>query len=483
MRVIAGADERGPLISLIVVLGALSVLTLTVPLGYPALTVAPLVAGATIFALGYRALLTWHALLAITIGLILFVPIRRYRLPGELPFELEPYRLVVMIILAGWVSSLLVDPRVRLRRSGFEGPLCLIVIAILGSILANQGRVASVEPEVIKKVTFFASFLVLFYLVVSVVKPQHADFLVKVLVGCGAVVGVFALVEARTGFNVFNQIGNVVPFVNVIDLPTEQGRAGRLRVTASAQHSIALGAALVMLIPLGIYLVRRTRARIWWLAVALLGLGALATVARTTMVMVVVLGVVFLWLRPRETKRLWPVLLPAVLVIHFALPGTIGGLKKSFFPEGGLIAEQRYGSGTRGSGRIADLGPGLREFSRRPLVGQGYGTRVVDKERQNAPILDNQWLGTLLELGLLGALAWLWTFTRAIRRFARLAKQDVSEQGWLFAGLTASIFSYAVSMLTYDAFAFIQVTFLLFILVAIGAALSRQAPLVPAKPS
>ena len=41
----------------------------------------------------------WHGLLAGLILVILFVPIRRYTLPGNLPFELEPYRLLVIVLL------------------------------------------------------------------------------------------------------------------------------------------------------------------------------------------------------------------------------------------------------------------------------------------------------------------------------------------------------------------------------------------------
>ena len=46
-----------------------------------------------------------------------------------------------------------------------------------------------------------------------------------------------------------------------------------------------------------------------------------------------------------------------VLALHVVMPGTIGSLRASFFPEGGLIAEQSSNPGWRGSGRIADIGP------------------------------------------------------------------------------------------------------------------------------
>jgi O-antigen ligase len=160
--------------------------------------------------------------------------------------------------------------------------------------------------------------------------------------------------------------------------------------------------------------------------------------------------------------------------VHFALPGTIGSLRGSFFPEGGLIEEQRLSAGQRGSGRIADLGPALRnEFVKKPVLGQGFGTRIVDKGRANAPILDNQWLGTLLETGFVGTLAWIWVFFRTVRRFGSRAKEDASPRGWLLVCVVASTIAFAVSMFTYDAFAFIQVTFLLYIMLAFGCVLVR----------
>lgn len=474
MAVDAGRAERGPVVASAILVSALAVLTLTVLAGLPLRHTGPVVILAVFAAATYRWALQWHVLLAAMFFVILFIPIRRYALPGDLPFELEPYRLAVALIAAGWVASLLADPRVRLQRTGLEGPLVLLLLAIMGSLVVNPGRVASVEPEVVKEVMFFASFLIVLYLIVSVARSQgKIDFLVKALVGGGAVVAAFAVIEARSGYNPFNQLSGFIPLLETLHIPDPSGRGARLRVYASAQHPIALGAALVMLIPLAVYLVRRSRARVWWLAIVLLLLGALATVSRTSVIMLVVVALVFLWLRPVETKRLWPLLLPALILVHFALPGTIGTLKSAFTPAGGLIEEQRKSEGNRGAGRVADLGPALRgEFAPRPLLGQGFGTRVVDKgPKENAAILDNQWLATLLETGLAGFAAWLWLFKRFIQRLGSRAKRDLTETGWLAAGLTASVAAYVVGMFFYDAFSFIQVTFFLFIMLGLGCAL------------
>ena len=127
-----------------------------------------------------------------------------------------------------------------------------------------------------------------------------------------------------------------------------------------------------------------------------------------------------------------------------------------------------------GSGRLATLGPVFHaEFLPHPIIGEGYSTRVVTAasgvDVPLSPILDDQWLGVLVETGVAGVLALGWLFTRAIRSSARVAKNNDSARGWLLAGTAASVTGYAVSMLTYDAYGFIQETFLLFFILAIAA--------------
>ena len=99
-------------------------------------------------------------------------------------------------------------------------------------------------------------------------KRSEAILLLKVLVlGCG-VIALSSLIEHRSGFNIFYHVHSIVPFLQF------QGgdvvsRFGRLRVLGSAQHPIALGAVLVVPIPLAVYFAR-TAGRRWWTVVALL---------------------------------------------------------------------------------------------------------------------------------------------------------------------------------------------------------------------
>ena len=454
---------------------ALTALAAAVVSGHGMGIVAPLAAAIIFVAVVGRLLLSWRALISIVVLIILFIPIKRYTLPASLPIRLEPYRLVVAGLVLAWLTSALIDPRVRLRRTHvIDAPLLVFVVAVLGSMIVNSNRVSSVGPDALKGLLFFMSFIAVLFLTVSLLRSwDDIDFIVRVLVVGGSVVALFALIESRTGYNVFAHLSQVVPVLRSTGVHEVIQRGSRLRVFASAQHPIALGAAFAMLVPLAMYRAICFRKPLWWICATLLLMATLATVSRTAILMLVVIGLVFVWLRAREMKRLWPLVIPAVLAIHFALPGTIGTLRKSFFPAGGVVAQQR--DANVGSGRVATLGPALdTEFAPNPILGEGFATRITAPDEYvpvpNAPILDNQWLGTLLETGIVGVVALFWLFVRFVRRLGRAAKHDRSPRGWLLASIAASVAAYGESMLTYDAFSFIQVTFFLFILLALGSA-------------
>ncbi len=424
---------------------------------------------------GSSVRLSWVALICALVIVVMFIPIRRYALPGNLPFELEPYRLLVVVVVTGWFAALLVDPRVTLKPTGLRGPLILLLVAVLGSLAVNPGNVSAEQTQVVKSLTFLLSFLLVLMMIVSVVNTRAAvDRILKVLVGSGAIVAVFAIIESRTDFNVFNELGRVIPFLRLEEVPLIPGRGARLRVFASAQHSIALSAAMVMLVPLAFYLAVRTRRRLWWVAGGLMVVAAVATISRTGILMLAVILIVFAVLRPADARRALPDRAPAAADDAPGHPRAPSARCTPPSPPRAASSPSRSRTpGRLGSGRVADLGPALDQAAARPLLGQGYGTRVTDNQQAKANILDNQWLGTLLETGILGVFAWVWLFGRTVRRLGARARRDASDLGLLMTGLAASITAFAVGLFTYDAYSFIQVTYIMFILVALSVVLLR----------
>jgi hypothetical protein len=459
-------------------MGALAIAVVTQRL--PVRVLAPTLIALALAALLAPFALRWRTLLGALVLCILFIPMRRYSLPGKLPFQLEPYRLTVALVAFAWVSALLVDRRVRVRRSGFERPIAAILLVYLFSDIVNWHSISAqgLNSYVIKGLTFFLSFLIVFYLVVSLVRTRvDLDFVIKLLVGGAAVVGLAATIEARTHYNAFNHLHSVLPFLKFAGLSYSDLHDTRLRAMGSAEHPIALGAGLVLVLPLAFYLIRRTGQARWTVAAILVGLGSLASRSRTPVVMLVVMGLVLLWLRPRAVKRYWPAVIPVLFVAQIAMPGLASTIKNSFFPKGGLVAQQAQGGATYGAGRVADLGLGLKTFAERPILGSGFATRITDRAEAgyNAHRSDDQWLGTLLETGLAGLLAWVWLFVHVIRKLGRAAKKERGPPGLLFVAIAGSLAAFAESMATYDAFSFIQEVFILFLLLAVGAIALRTA--------
>lgn len=278
-------------------------------------------------------------------------------------------------------------------------------------------------------------------------------------------------------FNEWLRVG----WLNEIQLASvgEAGRGDATRAVASASHPIALGVVLTMLFPLAGYLAHHDRR--WLLSVVLLPAGTFATVSRTAIVMLVVIMLVLALLRPVESLRLAGVVGVAALALVVASPSSLSAVYGSFFPTGGIVAEQSNTAthSATSRGRLADLGPVFHDWVQEPIVGQGFGSRPVDSRENSlgdgrySGVLDDQWLDLLLEVGAVGVAAWIALFFVLVKALLKRAEVP-DDAGLLSVALVASIVGFIVAMLFIDAFGFPQLTFVAFLLVAIAANVVRQ---------
>src|SRR5688500_17105209 len=180
-----------------------------------------------------RFFLRWRSLLVALIGVILFIPIGRYARPGALPFDMEPYRVMVGLLVIIWIACLLVQREVRYRPSGLALPLGMVAFALLLSVGTNAERVHSlgIETEVIKGLTFFGSFIVVLLFVSSSIGSRaDLDAVLKALVGGGAIVALLAVIESRTGLTPFDSIDRLIPILDYAgDITTLEARGGDFR--------------------------------------------------------------------------------------------------------------------------------------------------------------------------------------------------------------------------------------------------------------
>jgi len=484
--------------SIAIVGGALALMTLSIGAGQLKVAefLAAGVAGYGLARVFVVVLAEWSWLIYALAAVDLLIPEdSRYLVHGvsSVGFQFQPYRVLVTVMIAGWFAALMVDPRVRPRKTKFEGPLILIWIAIIGSDLFNAGAVSAVSSAVLKQLTLTLSLLLMLYIFVSVVRTRATlERTLRVFVAAGCVVALGAMIERATKYNLFNHLHRFLPLF-AFDSSAEPAsllRGGHFRAIASAGHPIELSNDMAMLTPIAAYLAIRG-SKMWWGALSLLILGDLSAGSRTGIVGLLVVAGVFLWMRPRQTLRCWPALIPILVVVQVAMPGAVRGTIDAFFPKGGLIAQQSATFAAHGqvqdASRLSRIGPQLRNtFAKHnEFFGKGYGTRIVGRTSVNAPvptlisdqILDDQWLGNLLDTGLVGFAAWIWLFWRVVRKLrARARAERATDEGWLPAALAASIMCYAVSMYFYDAFGFIQATVMMYVLLGCASVLLWLPP-------
>jgi hypothetical protein len=430
-----------------------------------------------------QALLGWRGAVALLVLVIWLVPAKGYRLPVHLPFNLELYRVLVLTLLFAWVVSRLTGG-VSWSAVAVGKPIGLLVFAAIAALVLNLQAIqrADLETQALKSLSFFLSYVVVFLLVASTIRSiASIEFILRVLVVGGAIVAVGALYESRTHYDVFEHLHRIVPLLQHLGEDRQNIRFGRLRVRASAQHPIALGAALAMCLPLAVYVCTRAATKLrfllWASATIVIAMAAVSTVSRTVVLMLGVMVVVAASLRGRQLIRYWPALLAIVVVTHIGAPGAISHLYKAFQPKGGLTSQLQERSGERGSGRLADIGPGIDLWSTSPFVGRALGTQrttgdpaaLAGADVQGPSIIfDDQYMNTLVTLGAVGLVGLVWLVWGAAWKLLGSSRRLRGPASDLLVACGTACAGFGASLLTYDALAFVQATLLFLIAAALG---------------
>ncbi|MTD15839.1 hypothetical protein GIS00_18040 [Nakamurella sp. YIM 132087] len=436
-----------------------------------------------------KAIFGWTGLLMILLAVIMFLPVRRYKLPIPLPFALEPYRAVLVVVALGIIISLLVDPRFRWRRSGFGGAIGFFLATLTASLAVNTGELADqglLNTSLGGLLNYVFLFGVFFIVRVLLRSEEIVQRVVMFLAAAGGIIGLGAVVERYLGFNVFMALGGWLQLQRMAD-PSELVRSGGARAFGSAQHPIALSVLFCMLLPLAIYLARhatkpmRTASgcRIFWLATAMAMLaGLICTVSRTSFVILGVMVVLGIMVRPRIFRPLVLIGLPLAAVAALAAPRVVLGIFREFLDTDELIASQYASAGWTGSGRLADLGPGIEEALRSPFFGIGVGSRIVVGPEANAFILDDQLLNTFIESGFLGLLGVVVLLAYPAVRLWRFSHSPTTPDRWtdLGAALSVILLGYLVALFFFDGFGFLQTVLVASIMLAIGGFLITEIP-------
>ena len=249
-------------------------------------------------------------------------------------------------------------------------------------------------------------------------------------------------------------------------------REGFTRPSGTAVHPIEFGAVLTMVLPIALTLglVDRSRSAMRrWYPSAIIGLMITLSISRSAIVGAVIGLILLIPTWPVLARRIALSSIVVLLIgIFVTVPGMLGSLT-------GLFTS--IGSDTSAQSRT-DSYPLAWEFvTRSPFFGRGYGT-FLPRYR----IFDNQYLLLLVEIGVVGLIAFLALVVVAISTCSRTRRATRSETRRRYAqGLLASVAAGAGTTALFDAFSFPMAAGTLFLTFGLCGALARLTTKSPAR--
>ena len=382
--------------------------------------------------------------------------------------SMTPAKMAGAIALLWWIAARMV------RSSGMPaGPqpirpaIGLFAGAILVSYVAAMTRPILADELRGADRLFFAmltGFGVALLAADGIPSRARLDTLLRRVVLCCAFMATIGILQFTIGFDLAGWLR--IPGLSATrDLGFITERLAFRRVAGTTNHPIEFGVVLAVVLPLALHFALRPGARrAWrWAQVGLIATAIPMSLSRSALLGV---AVVCMFLFPTWTGRQRAALAGAavafVAVMQVAVPGLLNAILSLFL---NLQDDPSY------QGRTEDYDVVGKFIGMSPIIGRGLGTFRPSRY----VLLDNQYLGAMIEIGVVGLVALVLLFgigALTARAARRRAGRDVAAAG-LGQSLLASIVALAIAFGTFDRLSFPVVTGLLFLLLGCTGALWR----------
>ncbi len=413
-------------------------------------------------------LLPW--LIAAFLVSLWLIPIDATYLPFKLPFDSTIDRFELVGLTLVWLIALAsagpYGPEWRPNRVNV-GIAVFLLIAMASVVLNLTNLVRAEELQLaIKKLTVLFCYAIFFVVVATSMRRRELPRFLILMLGLAALTALGTIIEYRTGVNYFHNLAAKLPVLNVEPAPPDP-KFGRPSIVGPTQHGLAVATMLSMMVPLavvGFMSAKRRRDQVLYgLTLALLFAGAVATLRKTALVVPAAALVVLCVYQPRRMLRLLPLGLAMVVLMQVISPGALSGIRYQL--EGGDELSNR--------GRTSDYAAIKPDLVSHPLIGRGYGTYdpkayLETRKPERHRLVDNQYLLLLIEVGIIGAVAYAIVSILSITMLHRSARsKDFARAGPALA-LIGSIIGFLVANVLFDTLAFPQVPYLFFCLLGFG---------------
>lgn len=391
-------------------------------------------------------------------------------------------RPLLILIVGLWLIALALlrgESRPRLSGTVLHAAILLFVATAVLSLLLNAEtlRMHGEFGLGMKKLLLLVSFVAVFAIAASALRPAEARAFIPLVVGLGCITAIGTIWEYRTGYNVFYELGGkFVP--GGFDLPTvatELDSTGRTVVLGPTIHPLAVTQLLAMTAPFavvgGLYTSTRRR-RLLYLAATLILLAGVFSTQRKTGPIVLGAGLLTLVaFRPRQLLRMAPAGALLLLAIPVIAPSALGSLRDQLAPG---AATSTLSSRDRTSDYEA-IDP---EVLNHPAIGRGWQTYDPARYR----VLDNEYLSILVGSGWLGVASFALLLIAALVICARAIRTDDPARGPPALAAAAAVAAMAVGSATFDTIAFAVVPYMFCLFLGLAAACVPAGKAKPAQP-
>jgi O-antigen ligase len=398
------------------------------------------------------------------------LPFDSVSLPIPLPLEAKLDRPLLLLLIAIWVLTLTGARRSpRLRASPVHYAFAaFILVAVLSLVQGADVTVRLGEFELgVRKLALLFSYVALFVVVSSSVRPGEVRPFMKLMCGLAALTAIGVLWEYRTGFNVFYEVtSKVLP----VSWPAELGNVdslGRKSIIGPTVHPLAPAMMMACAMPYALirmYDDRELRRKILWGALAgLMFAAALSTGRKTSLLAPLAAVVVLVAFRPRILRQLLPAAVGLFLIAHVAAPGALGSIGDALLPQNLFKTDSAMN-------RQSDYTAIRPDVIDHPFLGRGYETYDQKKYR----ILDNQYLTTMIGTGAIGVLAYFSIFLSIFLVAFRSARNRGGDDASIAIAIAATTVALALGSALFDLLAFPQIPYMLCFFAGFAVVLSSD---------
>ncbi|AXT85849.1 hypothetical protein C6I20_12075 [Aeromicrobium sp. A1-2] len=416
---------------------------------------------------GFRSLPRADGVTVLTIYLVALIGIPSRLVLGPLGGAGSPAAIIGLGCLAWWIWSHVQRP--ESTGAGFQ-PLrwtfLLMVFAFLASFVMAMIRPIA-GPEFngaqLGMVLLAGWGGVLLVAHDGIPSMERLHVLVRRVVAAGGAMATLGIAQFVTGQPLVDGI-SIPGLVSNHSLFGLTEREGFTRPTGMATHPIEYGAVITMILPIALALALsdtgRSAVRRWFPVLALV-ISVPLSISRSTLLSAAVGCLIIAVSWPPATRRIAAAAAALLGVcVYIMVPGMLGSLLGLF---------TRIGGDSSALSRTGSYPIAMEFIEKSPLFGRGFSTFLPSYR-----ILDNQFLGLLIEVGIVGLGAFVAVILTAIicllrtrRRQTELLSRQVAQ------GLAAAVAAGAASFAVFDGLSFPMSAGLYFLMLGLAGATIR----------